>query len=324
MELKEKNISLVVGITKRVPDLAVSLSFSFPGIAECCFNSLVCNCVKEGELMKGAHEAALAYALFEAARDKLVSSPLEVSKSRVSNIACKTIDGEFTISWNCQGTGSSLRKSCGLVVSCLAPHKLFSKYSENIRFLGRKPGNKDDFIFCVKKASEGIKKHIQISAVGKVSTDEKKLKDILGVIVKKLPGSDNLGSGKAPTITPREPNKNEREDPLIKCSGVVAICVADYIRSNSGGMSVDVANHGVTVYNTQWESKKKQLVETRRIKDYVDKKYTRLGAEFSNLLAYFAITQKYANAFTVAKIIKSKQSVDKLASEIKDVLGKKN
>jgi hypothetical protein len=321
MEIKDKGISLVVGVSKRVPDIAISLGFHFSGIASCCLNKLLCNCSEHEELMKGSHEAALAYAIFETVRDKLVSSPLEVSKSRVSNVTCKTIENMLTISWNCQGTGSSLRKTSGLVLSCLMPHKLFTKYSENMKFLQGKSGNKEEFIYCAKKAIEGIKKGIQISAVGKINTDEKKLKEILSVIVKKFPEFEKLDDGVMPKI---DANKNEEvsdvEFPLLKCSGLTAIYVADYIRSNSGGMGVDVVNDGVIVYNTSWSSKKKQLVEMRRIKDYVDRKYKKLGSEFSNLFAYFAITQKYANAAVVAKIIKSKIAIDKIPTEIKDAL----
>lgn len=321
MEVRNKNLSLVVGVSKRVPDIAVNITFSFPGVAECCLKGLLCNCAEgERELKNGSHNAALAYALFEAIRDKLVSSPLELSKSRVSNISCKTIGNSLSISWNCQGTGSSLRKTCGLAISCLYPHKLFSKYSENIKFLSGKGGNKDEFAYCVKRMAEGIKKGVQLTAVGKINTDDKKLKDILEVIAKKMPSQENIGSGKAPTFEKEKEKEEKEEYPHIKCSGITAAIVADYIRSNSGGMGVEVVNDGVIVYNMSWKSKQKQLSDSRRINDYIQKKYERLGAEFANLYAYFVLTQGYANGDTAAKIIKTKQSPAKLAGLIKDAL----
>jgi hypothetical protein len=318
MEVRNKNLSLVVGVSKKVPDIAVNMTFSFPGIAECCLKSLLCNCSEGGKpLMKGSAEAALSYALFETIRDKLVSSPLELSKSKVSNISCRSIGNSLSISWNCQGTGSSLRKTCGLAAGCLHPHKLFSKFSENIKFLSGKGGNKEEFMYCVKKMSENIKKGVQLVAVGKINVDDKKLKDIMGVISNKVPDMENLGSGTAPSFASAEESE---EYPLIKCSGVAAASVADYIRSNSGGMGVEVVNNGVIVYNMSWESKRKQLADTRRINDYVQKKYEKLGAEFPNLYAYFILTQGYANGDTVAKVIKTKQSASKLSAMIKETL----
>jgi hypothetical protein len=102
---------------------------------------------------------------------------------------------------------------------------------------------------------------------------------------------------------------------------VAAAAVADYVRTNSGGMGVDVTNHGVVVYNHSWKSKQKQLSENRRIKDYVGKKYERLGGDFANVYAYFILTQGYANGDTAAKVIKSKQQAGKLTDLIKGALG---
>jgi len=320
METRVKNVTLLLGITKRVPDIAVSMSFSYPGIADCCIKQLLCNCSsKSSQLKKGSHEAALSYAIYEVIRDKFVSSPLELSKTRVSNITCKSIDNHFTISWNCQGTGSSLRKTCGLALSCLYPHKLFSKYSENIRFLSGKNGNKEEFAYCVKKMNEGINKYIQISAVGKISMDATKLKEILSAAVDKMSKTENIGSGSSPEYSNND-SQHEEEYPIIKCSGIAAAATADYIRTNSGGMGVDVCNHGITIYNTAWNAKKKQLSDSRRIGDYIQKKYERLGAEFPNLFAYFVSTQSYGNSLTISKIIKNKQPASKMKELIKDTI----
>lgn len=320
MEVHNKNISLVVGVSKKVPDIAVGMSFSFPNMSEKCLKMLMCNCAKSHELVHGSHEAALGYALFETIRDKLVSSPLEVSKSRVSNISCRSINNALSISWNCQATGSSLRKTCALAVSCLHPHKLFSKYTENIKFLSGKGGSKDEFAYCVKKMTEGIKKSIQLVAVGKINTDKSKLGDILDVIVKKVPAMENIGNGSEPVI--KAPETKEEEYPIIKVHGIAAACVAEYIRSNSGGMGVDVVNKGVVIYNMSWHTKQKQLSEGRRIDDYVNKKYKKLGDEFSNVFAYFTLTQGYANADSIASILKSHQQPAKLASLIKENINK--
>ncbi len=321
MEVKGKGISLVVGISKKVPDIAVAMSFPFSGISDSCLKKLLCNCSGEKHsIKKGGHEAAMAYAIFEAVRDKLVSSPLELSKSRVSNISCRVINHNFTISWNCQGTGSSLRKTCGLVLGCLHPHKFFSKYSENIKFLCGKGGSKDEFAYCVKKVNEGIFKQIQLVAVGKISIDAKKLQDIFAVISNKLPKAVSAGHGSAPQYPADSNESKDVEYPLIKCSGIAAAATADYIRGNSGGMGVSVANDGITVYNLSWDSKRRQLADSRRIGDHIAKKYEKLGTELPCVFAYFVLTQGFANSMTAANIIKSKQSASKLKELIKGAL----
>lgn len=318
MEVHNKNISLCLGVSKRVPDIAVSLSIPFSGVAPCCLKKLMCNCADGSGLMKGSEEAALSFALFEAIRDKFVGSALELSKSRVSNMSCATVGGNLVIRWNCQGTGSSLRKTCGLAVSCLNPAKLFSKYTENIKFLSGKGGNKEQFNYCAKKLAEGIKKHITIAAVGKINTDKEKLNEILKVVQNKMPDVEIPKDTEAP---PKHESKDSEDSyPLVKCSGLAAACIADYIRSNSAGMGVQVVESGVIVYNTSWETKKKQIREDRRIKDYVQKKYDKLGAEFSTIFAYFILTQNYADSETVAKVIKNKPKPADLVALIKAAL----
>ncbi len=319
MEVKGKKISLLVGVNRRVPDIAVSMSFLFNGVANCCLKKLSCNCAptEKKEVMRGGHEAALAYAIFETVRDKLVGSPLETGKSRVSNISCKYINGFFTINWNCQGTGSSLRKTAGLAISCLHPHKLFSKYSENIKFLSMRAGNKEEFAYCVKKVNDGLKE-IYITSVGKINIDITKLKDILAIIEKKIPALENIGPGAEPHYVNEEA---KIEYPFIKCNGAGAAAVADYIRSNSGGMGVDVVNNGVIIYNTSWASKHKQLADNRRINDFVEKKYNKFNVdEFYAIFTYFSLTQGYIGAKTAANIIKTKYTAKKMGDLIKEIL----
>jgi hypothetical protein len=317
MEVRNKNLSICVGVSKRVPDIAVSITIPASGISDQCLKELICNCAGDKELREGSEMAALVYAIFEQIRDKLVGSALELSKSRVSNVSCSAIHNNFVIRWNCQGTGSSLRKTCGLAASCMNPAKLFSKYSENIKFLSGKTGSREHFNYCAKKIAESIKKGVTIAAVGKINLDKDKLGEILKVVGSKFP---DIEVPKEIETPPKHEGHVQVHYPLVKASGFAAACVADYIRSNSAGMGVQVVNSGVVVYNQSWETKHKQLREDRRIKDYVLKKYERLGAEFPALFAYFATTQGYADGETVAKIIKSKPKPAELVALIKAAL----
>lgn len=318
MEASAKNLTVVVGTTKRVADIAVSLEIQFPGVSEKCLQALLSNCQCGHE--KGSEEAALAYALFEVIRDKLISSPFEISKTRVSGVKCLAIGQTLTISWNCQGTGSTMRKTCSLAVSCLNPIKLFSKYSENVKFLTNKGGKKEEFNFCVRKMVEGIKKRVLITTVGKINLDASKLKDIVTHISSKIPASETPGANES--VAPTTPQKEEKETafPIVKSAGIGMAAVADYIRTNSGGMGVSVSGHGVVVYNHSWVTKSKQLSDKRRITDFVEKKYSKLGDEFPNLFAYFSIVQNYATAETALKMIKSKTKPNEVLSAINTAL----
>lgn len=311
MEYKNKNIKISLVQTKKVADIAVCISISLPDIAECCIKKLSCNCVEENGLMKGSEKAALAYALFETVRDKLVGSALEVSKTRVGNIACFTNGNTFNIRFNTQGTSTNLRKACGLAIACFHPEKLFSKYSENIRFLSGKPGQKQEFNYFAKEMVASIKSGINIVVSGKINIDKNKLKDVGDVISNKLPPSESIKDTKAPDT---KSTSEESEYPVIKCSGISLVGLADYVRNNSNGISVQITKKGLIVYNTT--SKLEQLKDKRRISDYISKKYDRLGDDFLPIFVYFATTQEYADSPTLEKIISAKLTPSKLKAEV--------
>jgi hypothetical protein len=271
--------------------------------------------------MKGSEEACLAFALFEAVVEKLVKSPLEVSKSRVSSLSCRVIEDRLVISWSCQGTGSSLRKTCALAASVLQPHRFSGKFAENMRALTGKPGQRSDFNYAVRKAIDGLKKGIEITAVGKITTTNDKLKDILGVVSSKFSAlAHDVPDAKSSNAPEHKSANIDSKVGHVKSNGAAAIAIADYIRSNSNGMGVDIENHGIVVHNPNWESKRKALKSLPKIKDYVDKKYAKLGDEFPSLFAYFGITQGFCHAGTAAKIIKSKQKPGELSTAINAAL----
>ena len=321
MQVKEKQIVLTVATTKRVADIVISISIPFKGVSIHCLKKLTCNCPDDTGLAKGSEEASLAFALFEAVRDKLSGSGLELFKTKASNVSCASISDSLVITFHTQGTGTSLRKTCGILLSCLNPIKLFAKYSENMKFLSGKSGNREEFNFFVKKLADGIKKEISIVAVGKINTDAAKLKDIIKVLVTKLPTIE-LPSAKE-TETPGKKADEEKETyPIVKCDGLSAAIIADYIRNNSNGMSVGIIDEGVVIYNKSWESKHKQLKDSKRIKDYINKKYAKLEdkEELSAIFAYFSLSEGFINSNIAEKIIASKLKTDKLIELLKKAL----
>lgn len=321
MKVKKDNISLTVGTSKKPADIIVSLSIPFKGVANCCFKKLKNSCHDELGLMNGSEHAAVAYALYEHIRDKLAGSGLELFKNKVSNVDCNIIGDTITITWKTQGTGTSLRKTTGVVLSCLNPTKLFTKYSENIRFLSGKGGNKEEFNFVAKLLSESINKDINIVAVGKINTDTKKLEDIIDVIYQKLPEIE-MPPAKECTAPAKKAMGEQYTYPIIASKGLESAIVADYIRNNSGGMSVGIIDDGVVIYNKQWETKHNQLKDSKRIKDYIEKKYGKLEDkdELSPIFAYFSLSQGFCNSIVAAQIIASKLKTEKLVELLKKSL----
>ena len=135
MEDSLKNINLSVSMCKKLPDIAVILGFPF-NVNQLCLNELKYNGPSENKLITGVESACLGFALYELVREKMVGSPLEVSRSRVSHLSCNSLGGKFLLTWNTQGSLSMLRKTIGLTLSCLSPHKLYSRYAENCKMMG--------------------------------------------------------------------------------------------------------------------------------------------------------------------------------------------
>ena len=293
MQVNHKNIELNLAPCKRVADIAVIMGIPYKS-NKCCLNKLRCNQPSE-KLYAGSESASMGYALYELVKEKLMGSALEISKSKVSRISCNTLNGKFLLSWNTSGF-SGLRKTISLALSCLAAPKLYSKYAENMKLLGGK-SDRDIFNTLSNEMTNAIKKSIKFNVVGKIKVDEAKLKDLLTKVEPKLPKQETLKGTKS------VPKYEEHSQiyPTVKTTGIPAIAIADYIRAKSGGMSIDVCDNYVLVYNKNAETKINQLKKKERIKDYV-----KLKDDFYCVFAYMAITQNLADCCTIASIIKTK------------------
>lgn len=319
MQLKKAQILLTVVSTKKVADIIVSISVPYE-LADCCLKRLKFN-GGGTELMHDSEPAALAYALYETVKAKLAGSASEVFKNKVTNIECNTLGGYFVLTFKTQGTGTSLRKTCGLALSCFNTGKLFAKYSENIKFLSGKNGKKEEFNYVSKKFTEAAKKCIIITIVGKINIDEEKLKEIVTTLVTKIPVF-TVATAKELQAPPKHMSDVTETYPIIKCSGLTAAIVCDYIRNNSNGMSVAVIDEGVIVYNMSFATKLKQLSESARITDYVHKKYAKLEEkhELTPVFAYYALSEGFINSDTAEKLLMSKIKTTRLVELLKKVL----
>lgn len=316
MEAKLKNLTLTVGECKKVPDVAVVMGMYF----DVCNAAIMKldesfswdNLKTNNCFFTGSEQAALAYALFHTIRDKLVGSPLEVARSRVSRIECYAKEGKFMISWNTQGSVSALRKTIGIVLSTMNPHKLFAKYSTNIKNLGGK-ANRDEFNYVANQMVDSIKKSIKIAVVGRIKVDAVKLKDILAKVDKK---QQKLSHEKG--IKPGPHDKFTHSFPSIKATGIASVAAEDYIRSQ--GMGTAAMNDEIIIYNRSYESKKAAFKKVDRIKTYVRQKYEKLGKDFPCVFAYLSITQKSCTCCSATAILKNKPSTGSMVELIKNSL----
>jgi hypothetical protein len=314
MEVKNKQLSICAGVCKKVADIAVCLCIPYSG-CWCCLQKMKHNNPCDESMHKGSEHSALAFAMFECIRDRFIGSPLETMKSRVSQVKCNLQNNQLVISWNTQGSMSSLRKTIGLALMCMAPHKLYSKYAENMKLIGGK-ANRGEFSTCANEMISGIKKEICVSVIGKININTAKLKGIADAVMRKLPKLELISAKNTEKIPSRESCVTLY--PVVKTSGIAAIAIADYIRNKSGGMAVAVDSNKVIVYNKLWETKRKALKSNAKIKDYVEKKYVKLGDHFYLIFAYSAITQCLAECHTIYKLIKTKPK----ALSMKDLISK--
>lgn len=320
MQLKKAQILLTVGVTKKVADIVVAISVPYE-LTDCCLKRLKFNCAEGTTLMNNSEESALAFALYETVKAKLAGSASEVFKNKVTNIECNTLGGCFVLTFQTQGTGTSLRKTCGIALSCFNTGKLFAKYSENMKFLSGKNGKKEEFNYVSKKFVESAKKSITITVVGKINLDEEKLKEIVAVLVTKIP-EFTTATTKETEAPPKRTADGPETYPLIKCSGLAVAIVCDYIRNNSNGMSVGIIDEGVVIYNMGFHAKHKQLREKSRIVDYVEKKYAKLEDkhELSQIFTYYALTEGFINSAVAEKVLSSKLKTSKLIELLQKVL----
>ena len=312
MEASLKNVDIIVGECRKMPDIAILMGIHY----DCCKTSLMSLKTNNppSEMIKGSEGAAVGYALFEVIRDKLVGSPLELIRSRVSRISCDSLNGKFLISWNTQGSFTTLRKTIGLVLSTFDPMKLYSKYAENMKLLGGK-NDRDVFNSKANEMISAIKKNVKFVVCGKIKVDAAKLKELLAQVEKKMPDMDTPAA-KEMEKPPAHPD-HKCEYPHIKVSGIALVAIADYIRSKSGGMGIEIIDDGITVYNHSWKTKQSALSKSDRIKDYVRQKYEKLGDDFPCVFAYMAITQGYADCHTVTQIIKKMPKASGMVELIK-------
>ena len=308
MQIKHKNIEVNFVQCKKVADIAIIVGIPF-NCNKCCLNKLKCN--KPSDIVyTGSESASIGYALYELIKEKLMGSALEMSKSKVSSMNCNSLNNHFLISCNTSAY-SGLRKTMSIILSCLNPPKLYSKYAENMKLLGAKI-DRDVFNSLSNEMTTGINKMIKFGVDGKLKADESKIKELLIKLDSKIIKPDTL----KPTKNVKEHETHTNEYPIIKYKdSIAAIAIADYITNKSGGMAVEVCSDYIIIYNENAETKLKHMKDKGKINDYC-KKYEKLKDDFYCVFAYMAITHNLVDCCTIGAIIKSKLKASEMSSLI--------
>lgn len=317
MESKKNAVLLTVSKCRKMPDIAVVLGVKYEANHASVqklkdafsFDNLQSN----NCLYTGAEYSALAYSIFMLIKNKMVGSPLELSRSKVSNIDCNVIGKKFLITWNTQGSISALRKTIGLALSSMNPHKLFSAYSVNIKNLGGKV-DREVFNMVANKFASSIKESIKIAVVGKINVEKPKLDEMLSKVISKLPKLSMEKSVKSPV----KHEEFKHSFPSIKASGITAAVVADYLKSQK--YSLSVLGDEIIIYDNKFTSKQKSLSDANRVKTFVKQKYEKLGDDLSCIFAYLCITQSLCDCCAASSIAKSKVKPNDMISYIKKSL----
>jgi hypothetical protein len=299
--IKQKQIELDVVILPKIYNLSVSVSIPFecsPEYISLLMGNNPCE-MKLSSHYNGLHESSLAFALFNLVREKLCGSPLEVARSKVDHVSCASHQNSFVISWNTQGTGSALRKTIGIVLKCLSPNALFSRYSHNIKLLNGK-ADRAEFNYIANKMIDGINKHIHFVAVGKInpSTD---FSGLLKTAVNKFSSSSKSLSGDSKS--PEKYPENKIEWNKLTCSdGTSAIIVADYIQHK--GFGLRICGKHIIIYSKSWNSKLESLKQKDSILSYISAKYDKLDNLAELFLAYHANSIAMGNSSAILGLTK--------------------
>jgi len=313
---KEKQIQLDVVVLPKVHNLSVSITVPFLASSESITLLLGNNPCENDDgrcstLHRGAEEAALAFALYRAIKEKLMGSPLEVARCKVDHVSCAAHENNFVISWNTQGTGSALRKTIGVVLKALQPNALFSKYGYNMKILGGKT-DRAEFNYLANKMIEGITKSIHFVAIGKIKADS----DFSSLL--KTAANKYVASSKSPASECTAPAKHpeyKQDFPKVNCSdGVAAIIVADYIHHQ--GFGIRICGKSITIYSGAWNSKRDALKKKDRIGAYVGSKYSKLKDHAGLFLAYMANSTSMGSG---SAVLGTTKKIDPVAIILKNI-----
>lgn len=314
LESKKGGLTLSVTRTKLVGDVAIGLCF--PVNCSSCALMKLQGCAEcEGQCFPtGSEEAVLCYGLYLLVQQNLCGDPLAVSKSKVGSVGYTGHNGMFGINWKVKGTGSAVRKSIGIALKQLDPHKVASIYARDIKQAG---GSNDRAVFnyVADSIASSIKSNLQCTVVGNVALDKEKL-DLMVDVLSKKHGVSAVASPKSKPSNHVECKHSEHTS--IAVTGWHSAVLADYIQFKVRGLVPLLYNKALILplKEAQWDTIAKKIKSG--VKEYAQTKYGKVGDDLGAVFGYMTLSSSVLCAADVKAAINSKLS----ASSIESVISK--
>lgn len=336
IEAKKKNVSIFIQPTKLTGDVAVCLSMNLK-VNGCCINKLYSGLSCKSH-PSGLELSNVAYAMYLNVNHLLCGDPLAMKSSKVGNTVCGSHNGMFFISWKVKGTISAVRKSLGIALKGLTPGKLYSSYQQINRSLNLTPKyeevdgeieevvgsapNREEFNWAAQEIISSIKNNgVCCGVVGNINLGKtasehgKKVDEMLDVLVKKL----NPGEVSGKKTKPQDGKSCNHDEAVIKVSGWSAYLLKDYIMAKARGVVPVICDKEiiVPVKKSSWDSLSSKLKAAAS--DYVKLRYSKVGKELGNVMAYLAISNGSVSCVDVKSLLKG-VTTEQVTSAIKSAL----
>lgn len=148
-----------------------------------CFGFKAGNAELDSIRLSGECDESIVYqTLFRYIKNKLKGDVSLVSKTKITKICAKIIDGEMLISITCAPAYSALRKITRIVLKELKPIS-YKLYSEAVKEVGLKPS--DDYYNSAINTLTNALQHVDIVLTGRTSIyDDKKLLEFADYVTK--------------------------------------------------------------------------------------------------------------------------------------------
>lgn len=312
MEKSTKQITAYIVSDDVVPSASVTVGFEYVCnwfVLQKLLRGEPCSCL---ELAFASENTCMAYSIYEAISEKLIGSPLEQSKSRISTIKCNYQNNEFIMTFNCPNDLPTIKKILHIVASKITPHKYYTKYSHNIKLINGKPF-KNEFLYCANLLS-GV--HLKVFIIGKFNQTQEKFNAVITTTEKKYTSSRKAPGG----LRPRSLDKKQGETnyPVSVASGYKTIFIKDFIKSETGYPVVPNSGQ-VIVYNKKWSIDSKKI-KASSVRKYVGLKYTKLKTKFVIFVLYSVASECVLDVTNMIKLHKENPPPSAVVKWITDSL----
>lgn len=221
--VKPKGLNFCVVSSKFAPSACISFGFS-SGSAE------IDSIKTSGE----CDESVVYQTLFRLIKQKLKGNAVLVSKTKITKICAKTVNGEMLISITCFPSYSAIRRIARIVLKELKPIS-YKLYSDNVRELSMKP-DEEHYQHALHVLTNALQ-NVDIVVTGKTGiNDDKKLNEFVEYVTKTYTPCDvEKAKGKKRTDKVQNVELTDHEGKLIplkyiKCdSPLVASLLKDLI-----------------------------------------------------------------------------------------------